>query len=60
MQCYSSCISNIGKQMLCLVLLNAASVATFGVGSELVTDRCYCDANKLDPDQFLPDLSFAT
>ena len=48
------------SQAVCLVLLNAASVATFGVGSELVTDRCYCDANKLDPDQFLPDLSFAT
>ena len=33
-------------------LLDAASVAIFGVGSELVTDRCYCDTYKLDPDQF--------
>ena len=33
-------------------LLDAASVASFGVGSELVTDRSYRDAYKLDPDQF--------
>ena len=33
-------------------LLDAASLATFGVWSELVTDKCYCDAFKLDPDQF--------
>ena len=33
-------------------LLDAASVASFGVGSELVTDRSYRDAYKLDPDRF--------
>ena len=33
-------------------LLDAASVASFGIGSELVTDRSYRDAYKLDPDQF--------
>ena len=33
-------------------LLDAASVASFGVGGKLVTDRSYRDAYKLDPDQF--------
>ena len=33
-------------------LLDAASVASFGIGSELVTDMSYREDYKLDPDQF--------